>query len=93
MGLFPCVGNMPVRFTDTIDRDLNIFKNTAGVLKKVVLPDEEGARVDACTDSEIVLQKMPMCLRVEITEGRDEPLQYDLKSEYVIWSRDVAGNA
>ena len=34
MGLFPCVGNMPVRFTDTIDRGLNIFKNTAGVLKK-----------------------------------------------------------
>ena len=40
--------------------------------------------MDACTDSEIVLQKMPTCLRVEITEGREKPLQYDLKSDYVI---------
>lgn len=44
-------------------------------------------------ESEIMLQKMPTCLRIEITEGRDEPLLYDLKSEYVIWSRDVEGNA
>ena len=57
MGLSPCVGNMPVRFTDTIDRDLNIFKNTASVFKKVVLPDEEAARVDACTDAETVAQR------------------------------------
>ena len=49
--------------------------------------------MDACNDSEIVLQKMPPCLRIEITEGRDAPLLYDLNSEYVIWSRDVAGNA
>ena len=40
-----------------------------------------------------LLQKMPTCLRVESTEGRDEPLQYDLKSDYDIWSRDAAGNA
>ena len=93
MGLLPLVLDMPIRFTDNVDREQKLFKNTGGRLKKVVLPGEEARRVSGCQECEVGLQKMPVCLRIEVTEGREEPLLYDLKSEYVIWSRDVAGNA
>ena len=93
MGLLPLVENMPVRFTDTVDKEKKVFKHTAGILRKIELEDEEADRVLTCTDTEIVLQRMPTLLQIEISEGHDEPVLLDLKSEYVVWSRDVAGNA
>jgi len=82
-----------MRFTDNVDRDKRIFKNTSGKLKQVVLPPDEAQRVQGCSDSEVVLQKLPVSLRIEVSEGLDEPLTFDLKPVYVIWSRDAAGNA
>ena len=93
MGLLPLVQDMPVRFTDTVDREKKAFKHTAGILRKIVLEDEEADRVMTCTEPEVVLQRMPTLLQIEISEGHDEPVLLDLKSEYVVWSRDVAGNA
>ena len=48
MGLLPLVLDMPIRFTDTIDRDKTIFKHTSGILKKIILSDAEAERVKAC---------------------------------------------
>ena len=39
MGLLPLVRNMPIRFTDTVDRDKKALKHSGGVLRSVVLED------------------------------------------------------
>ena len=93
MGLLPLVKDMPLRFTDTIDRSQKVFKHSSGVLRKVVLEDAEADRVAQLRDNEVVLQAMPACLVIEISEGHEQPILFELKSEYVAWSRDRAENA
>ena len=84
MGLLPLVKDMPIRFTDTVDRDKKAFKHSGGVLRSVVLEDAEADKVAQLTDNEIVLQAMLLCLVIEITEGHEEPILFELKSEYVV---------
>ena len=44
-------------------------------------------------DSEIVLPKLPLSLQIAVTKGDGTTFVFDLKPEYVIWSRDGQGNA
>ena len=45
MGLLPCVRGLPVRFTETVDREKRIFKNIRGVLGGWELSDLDAERV------------------------------------------------
>ena len=45
MGLLPCVRGLPMRFTETVDREKRIFKNTRGVLEGWELSDLDAERV------------------------------------------------
>ena len=44
-------------------------------------------------DSEIVLPKLPLSLQIAVTKADGTTFVFDLKPEYVIWSRDGQGNA
>ena len=94
MGVLPLVHGMPVRFTDSVCPALKLHKNTPGKLKGVVLDGDQLAMIQNSADSEVVLTRMPACLQIEIQVSEDaEPFVYNLKPEYVVWSRDGRGNA
>ena len=94
MGVLPLVHDMPLRFTASVCAELKLHKNTAGKLKAVVLDAEQEEMLRNTGDSEIVLTKMPVCLQIEVKVSEDaDAFIYDLKPEYVVWSRDGRGNA
>ena len=64
-GVFPCVFNLPVRFTHSVDPERKIFKFTVGRLLGWELQDVDHARVQACTDAEMVLKRLPKLLFVK----------------------------
>ena len=72
-GLFPCVVDLPVRFTDSPSaaaREQGIFKHARGFLRGWELPDEELQRVDAFGDApEVVLKKRPVKLFIEVLKA------------------------
>ena len=68
-----------------------VFKHRVGTLRSVVLDDAEADRLADLKDNELVLQSMPACLVIEISDGHEKPILFELKSEYVVWSRDPAG--
>ena len=100
-GLFPCVLNLPVRFTDSPDveaKQQGIFKYTRGKLCGWLLDPTEEARVAALGDvAEIVLIKRPLRLLIEVPSANDKlPLThgfkiYSLKLSVKQWCLD-AGN-
>ena len=61
--------------------------------RSVILEDTEVERLKHVHDCEVVLQSMPRSLTIEISEGHKTPVRFELKSDYVVWSRDPAGNA
>ena len=71
----------------------NCIKKTAGKLKNVTLDADQEAMVRNSNDSEIVLPKLPLSLQIEVTKSDGSTFVFDLKPEYVIWSRDGQGNA
>ena len=60
MGLFPLVKDLPIRFTTTVDKKRKIFKFSAGAIIGWTLDPVDVARVEACTDPEMVLEKLPL---------------------------------
>ena len=72
-GLFPCVVDLPVRFTDSPSaaaREQGISKHARGFLRGWELPDEELQRVDAFGDApEVVLKKRPVKLFIEVPKA------------------------
>ena len=66
MGLFPCVRDLPVRFTETVDREKGIFKNSRGVLKGWELSELDAQRVTAATTAEVCLCQRPRFLYVQV---------------------------
>ena len=66
MGTFPCVRNLPVRFTDTIDRNLKIFKHSRGVLVGWDLHEVDAERLRGFDGAEAVLTYKPKSLIVKI---------------------------
>ena len=71
-GLLPLVVNLPIRFTEAIDRvakEQGVFKHTRGVLRGWEIPEEEADRVQQLTEWEIVLQRRPTKLYIEVPTG------------------------
>ena len=94
MGLLPLAESMPIRFTDTVSPEQKIFKNTPGKLKRIIVQQEQEEVLRQSGDSEIVLTKMPVSLQIEVLHESDgKAFLFDLRPEYVIWSRDGKGNA
>ena len=86
MGLLPLVINMPIRFTDTVDREKKIFKQTTGILKKIRVSEEERKRImsEVADETQIVLKSMPKALTIEILSPEDVLFEYELKSEFKV---------
>ena len=55
MGLFPLVLDMPVRFTDSVNREQGVFKHSRGWVRGWTFSAEEQARLEEIQDPEVVL--------------------------------------
>ena len=98
MGVFPAVKGMPVRFTETTDREKLIFKNSRGKLKGWQLEQIDFERLQGHANPQEVLSLMPRALNVEI-EGAEwvvdsslGPGVYPLKPVKRTWAVDRAGH-
>ena len=97
MGLFPAVVDLPVRFTETTDKDKQIFKNTRGKLKGWHLEQIDDERLRGQSGFEAVLTLMPKYLLAEVP-GAEWTIHrtlrqgvYPLKPARRVWTRDMAG--
>ena len=99
-GLLPLVVDLPVRFTDAIDRkakEQGVFKHTRGVLRGWDLPEEEDIRVRGLAEWEIVLQRRPTKLHIEVPTGTKLMPKIGGRSMYTLttqarpWSLGDAG--
>ena len=99
-GLLPLVLNLPIRFTESLGktaRKQGVFKHSRGVLCGWQLPPEEENRIEALEDPEVVLQKRPLALHIEVdTASKHMPLIdgrriFTLKVQSKQWSLDSAG--
>ena len=101
-GLFPLVKDLPVRFTDSPDkqaRERGVFKNAKGVLRGWELPPEESERLSTCGEPEVVLRHRPKRLFIEMVESTSKDLArvrgkriYTLTVRPKVWSIDGQGN-
>ena len=66
MGLFPTTLNKPVRFTNTVSKELRIFKNTRGVLVNWELHPVDVGLLQGEQAQEIILKQTPRKLYVQI---------------------------
>ena len=68
-GLFPFVLDLPIRFTEAIDkksRELGVFKHSRSWLRGWKLPLEEETRLQQIHDPEVVLHGRPTHLLIEV---------------------------
>ena len=80
MGFFPASYNLPVRFTQTLDKDRRILKGTTGRLVGWDLNDIDHEKIQACRDREVVLDKLPKALLIK-RDGKGMPQHEDLEPE------------
>jgi hypothetical protein len=99
-GLLPLVLDLPIRFTDTIDkcsREQGIFKHARGVLRGWKLPDEEVQRVQELNVPEMVLKQRPLQLFIEVPTGTKVIPLVDGKKIFILkvqrkqWVLDKSG--
>ena len=99
MGILPLVYDMPVRFTQTEDREKGVYKNSRGRYLGMLLPEQEKRRLDEAEDPELVLRLRPTHLLIYVeTATAKMPNDhgekvYALPVKSRVWSRDAAGNA
>ena len=100
MGLFPCTWNLPVRFTQTLDKKNKVVKYARGRLVGWELQDVDTERVAGSTDAELVLTRMPRKLFVRLTttsiaksDKQDAAYVCAVVPKKVVWYRDAACNA
>jgi hypothetical protein len=96
MGLQPLAEGMPLRITSTIhdQRDKNLFKNTRVRLVACKLHPADELRLQACHESELILQHMPEKVFVRVPGAKW--IKYpklgagvvDLKPKLVTWALD-----
>ena len=60
-----------MKFTDSLRRDLGIFKHAKGILRGWEFTEEEAARVAQIQDPEVVLKNWPKKLFVEVPKAFD----------------------
>ncbi len=96
-GLFPLIYDLPVCFTHKVDQARKIYKFTRGKLKGWDLQDIDAATVRASDEPEIVLERLPRRLIVEIAgtgmlQHLDlDPQHFAVNPRKVTWSVDAAG--
>ena len=66
MGLFPLVLDMPVRFTESLNRDYGVFKHSRGSIRGWKLKTEECERLSTTVDPEVVLLELPIEIYIEV---------------------------
>ena len=99
MGLLPLVKDMPIRFTDTVDREKGMFKNSRGILTGWTLQPLDAQRIRGEDAAEMVLSERPLFLFVRIPGVRwtmSETLGeniYPVKPAWKTWARDRAQQA
>ena len=59
MGLLPLVLDMPIRFTESLNRDYGVYKHSRGWIRGWKLTDAEEQRLAHSEDPEIVLLEPP----------------------------------
>ena len=98
MGLFPTTLNQPVRFTNTVSKELRIFKNTRGVLVNWELHPVDVALLQGEQAQEIILKQTPRKLYVQIPGATWKYSQampagvYPLKPVFRPWNLDKQGS-
>ena len=86
--LQPLVKNLPVRLTDTIDRDLQLYKGRRGKIYGWTLhPETIHTKVE---NGEVLLDRLPLVIYVHFTEatwiiGKLPPGVYPLKTKSRRW--------
>ena len=98
VGLLPLVRLMPLRCTDTIDRERNIFKHTRCTLEGWELDPIDAQILDQCTEPEYVLTLPPRALHIRanadefaLEDGKQNEVQR-IEPVTRSWSPDAAGN-
>ena len=98
MGLLPLVRGMPMKCTNTIDREQQLFKHTRCALEGFELDPIDAELVSKCKESEYVLQRPPKALHVRREKQafeKDADLQHEVQRVEIAhrsWSPDAAGN-
>ena len=96
-GFFPCVLNLPVRFTaepEPGDRTKGVFTNARGILRGWDLPEQEQQRIDTSNACEVALQSRPQRLYIEMRSKNinldevDGRRVYTLRQRWRTWYKD-----
>lgn len=99
MGLCPLALDMPVRFTETVSKDRQIFKHGRGVIAGWTLGALDAERVRTEDSSEMALTRMPSYVFIKIPEATWVheaalgPGVYPMRPVRRMWTRDAAGQA
>ena len=99
MGLLPLVKGMPIRFTNSIDKERGVFKHARGVLVGWELQDLDFQTLQSNANEEHVLEftpkrlfvQMPKTFGEEDTDRAKEDNIYVLKPARRVWHVDKAG--
>ena len=67
LGVFPLIAGMPIRFTETHDRDVRAFKHATATLVGWGLSPADVLRIEASDEPEVVLQERPSFLAARLT--------------------------
>ena len=82
LGVLPLVKGMPVRLTETCNRDVGAFKHATGTLVGWCLPSAELFRIAKLVEPEILLEAFPQYLRIQLSNANSEnnvPSLFDLR--------------
>ena len=82
LGVLPLVKGMPVRLTETCNRDVGAFKHATGTLVGWCLPSAELFRITKLAEPEILLEAFPQYLRIQLsnTDSKSNvPHLFDLR--------------
>ena len=86
-GMLPVVLDLPIRFTQEPARgdQLNgVFTNARGWIRGWNLPDDETERVANDTSAELVLQKRPLQLHIELASANNNLPLVNGKRIYIL---------
>ena len=86
-GMLPLVLDLPIRFTQEPtrgDRLKGIFTNARGWIRGWTLPEDEEKRVAADESAELVLQKRPLQIHIELASANKNLPLVDGKRIYIL---------
>ena len=93
--------SLPMRFTDSLrraEREMGIFKQSRGILRGWAVEDEEAERLKTLPDPEVVFNRRPLKLYIEVATATSKLAKtngkkiFTLKVQRKQWSLDKEGN-